>query len=126
MNQLEHIQHSYQELQDKYRIAEQLEEQLKRCTETLAERDRLFKEQQDKFDLLKQDYQHEHFHRLEREETIRILRLELEEQNKAKEQILQEYQRQNERCSSLMKVKFPLLRLFPSDRSFLEEHFRSE
>lgn len=79
MNQLEHIQGSYQELQEKFRVAEKLEEQLGQYSENLAHRDRQLAEQNEKIQELKKQCQHEHFHLLEREETIRLLRLEIDQ-----------------------------------------------
>ena len=101
LNQLEQIQCSYEDLQEKYRIAEQLEGQLRQLETSLTLKDQELREKQQLVEKFQQDYQHEHFHLLEREENIRLLKLELEQHEQSKEtqhdkldQIKEEFERQ--------------------------------
>ena len=104
MNQLEHIQGSYQELQEKFRVAEKLEEQLRQYSENLAIRDRQLAEQNEKIEELKKECQHEHFHLLEREETIRLLRLEIDQiRDESKKTSMIEEQTNREDLEKLQK-----------------------
>jgi hypothetical protein len=77
---LKHIELSYNELQEKYHIAEQLEGQLKQLNEKFNEKDLQLTRQNDLLEKLKIDYEHQHGYLLDRDENIRLLKLELKQQ----------------------------------------------
>ncbi|CAF4152065.1 unnamed protein product, partial [Rotaria sordida] len=104
------IELSYNELQEKYHIAEQLEEQLKQLIKNLNEKDFELKQQNDLFEKLKIDYEHQHFYLIERDENIRILKIELEQYEKFKENLIENYQNQiNQLENNLEQQKLLLL-----------------
>lgn len=83
LDQLQQIEISYKELQEKYHLAEQLEKQYH--DQTIQ-----FQHQTELFDKLKLDYERQHLYLVDRDETIRLLRLERDEQ----EQLIDKYQNQ--------------------------------
>ncbi|CAF3349870.1 unnamed protein product [Rotaria sp. Silwood1] len=93
-DQLKQIEFSYNELLEKHRIAEQLEQQLKQLNQNLNEKDLELQRQYELFEKLKIDYEHQHFYLLERNENIRLLKIELEQHEKSKENLIEQYQNQ--------------------------------
>ncbi len=95
LDQLEQIEISYHELKGKYHIAEQLEEQLKELNQNYNEKVRELNQQNDLFEKLKFDYERQHLYLIERDENIRLLKLELEEYKQPeKNQRIEELQKQ--------------------------------
>jgi hypothetical protein len=95
LDQLEQIEISYHELKEKYHIAEQLEEQLKELNKNYNEKVRELEQQNDLFEKLKFDYERQHLYLIERDENIRLLKLELEEYKQPeKNQRIEELQKQ--------------------------------
>ncbi|CAF3589009.1 unnamed protein product [Adineta steineri] len=102
IDQLKHIELSYNQLQEKLHIAQQLEEQLKQLNEKFNEKDLQFKRQNDLFDKLKIDYERQHFYILERDEKIRLLQLEIDEHDQFKENIMEKLHKEFEQQKSLL------------------------
>ncbi|CAF3949860.1 unnamed protein product, partial [Rotaria sp. Silwood2] len=110
LNQLKQIELSYNELLEKYHIAEKLDEQLKQLNQNLNEKDLELKRQYELFEKLKIDNEHQHFYLLEREENIRLLKIELEQHEKSKENLIEKYQNQiNQFRNDLEQQKLLLL-----------------
>ncbi|CAF3603999.1 unnamed protein product, partial [Rotaria sp. Silwood2] len=110
LNQLKQIELSYNELLEKYHIAEKLDEQLKQLNQNLNEKDLELKRQYELFEKLKIDNEHQHFYLLERDENIRLLKIELEQHEKSKENLIEKYQNQiNQFRNDLEQQKLLLL-----------------
>ncbi len=88
-DQLKHIELSYNELQEKYHIAEQLEGQLKQLNEKFNEKDLQLTRHNDLFEKLKIDYERQHVYLLDRDENIRLLKLELKQQQEDLNDLIQ-------------------------------------
>ncbi|UJR25264.1 hypothetical protein I4U23_006616 [Adineta vaga] len=102
LDQLKHIELSYNELQTKLHIAEKLEEQLKDLNEKFHEKEVQSKRQHDLFDKLRADYERQHLYLVERDEKIRLLRLEIDEHEQFKENLIEKFQKEFEQQKQIL------------------------
>ncbi|CAF3947627.1 unnamed protein product [Rotaria magnacalcarata] len=109
-DQLKQIELSYNELQQKYHIAKQLEERMQQLNQYLNEKELELQRQRHLFDKLKRDYDHQHVQLLERDENIHLLKFQLEQDEKSKESLIEKYQNQiNQFRDGLEQQKLTLI-----------------
>ena len=106
LDQFRQIELSYHELQEKYRIAQQLEEQLEQLKEKLILQDRQLKNKQD----IIPDYERALGELLERNERIRVLELQVEQQEHEKLASSNATSNRDDRYSSLLEQQQELNR----------------
>lgn len=95
LNQLEEIQCSYEQLLEKYRVAEQIQNQMKQIEENFSSKDQQIKQQEERIKTLSADLDREHFQRIETEEKFRSVTVDLENN----EILLEKYQNQLDRIN---------------------------
>jgi chromosome segregation protein len=121
-DQLKQIEISYHELQEKYHIAERLEEQLKELNRNYNDKILELKQQNELFEKLKFDYERQHIYLVERDENIRLLKIQLEEREQSEKNLIENYQNQMKKIENELEQQ----RLSLSNASLnQDQHFSS-
>lgn len=99
------MQFSYNQLEEKHRLFEQIQSEYDSLKDKFDQLEIQFQEQQEINSKLKTEYEHQHFHLLDRDENIRLLKIDLDEKKHKLEEFHSSSSKQNQQLSDLLESR---------------------